>query len=267
MRLKLLAFGVGAFLLLSFAAAPVMVSAAVFQTTIIAMSNTMFLPQVTAINVGDTVTWTNYDTAPHTVTSTTDNFNVSSPMLQKGDKFSFTFAKAGVFTYYCEVHPFMVATIYVGVPPPQTVAVLNPSSSPGVTLSVNRAAGGGVSLVASLGQVPQSLAAGVPVSFFARYTGNSSTYWLKLDTRATGSNGSARLVLPSSATVTGFQAYAPRVGNVQAGYSNVVDLGAPAPAVSSGGQGSDVSFVSLVVLAAVAGLFIAPFMLLRKSRS
>jgi len=244
-----------------------LVSGAVSNTTVIAMSNTMFVPQATAINVGDTVTWTNYDTAPHTVTSTTDNFNVSSPMMQKGDKFSYTFTKAGVFTYYCEVHPFMVATIYVGVPPPQTNAILNPSSSPGLTLLVNKASGGGLSLTASLGQVPQSQAAGVPVSFFARYTGNSSTYWLKLDTLPTGSNGSARLSLPSSAAMTGFQAYAPKVGNVQAGFSNLVELGAPPPTVSPASQGSDVSSVSLIILAAVAGLFIMPFILLRKSRS
>ncbi len=253
MRPKILSLGLGVFLLLTLSAAPVQVSADVPHSTIIAMSNTMFVPQVTAINVGDTVTWTNYDKVPHTVTSTTDSFNVSSGLLQSGDKFSFTFAKGGVFTYYCQVHPFMVGWIYVGVQPPQSVTIQNPSTSPGLKLIVNKPNGGSVTLTASLGGVAQSQASGVPVSFFARYAGNSSTYWLKLDTRPIGLNGSAQLTLPSSSDVTGFQAYCPQVGNIQAGYSNVVNFGAPAPGAD---PTQTFPYVTFLIAAAVAALFL-----------
>ena len=226
----------------------------------------MFVPQVTVIDVGDTVTWTNYDSVPHTVTSTTDNFNVSSPMMQKGDTFSFTFTKAGVFTYYCEVHPFMVGTIYVGVSPPQSDIVI-PSSSPGLSLSVAKAVGG-VSLTASLDGVPANQTAGVPVSFFGRYTANSSTYWLKLNTISTGSNGSARLAIPSGGA-TAFQAYVPQVGNFQSEYSNEVDLGPPAPAAGGSGPGSAAGlggyYVPAILIAAGVCAFLSP-LLLRRSR-
>jgi plastocyanin len=261
LRRRLLSLGLGVFLLLSLSAAPAMVSADVPHTTIIAMSNTAFVPQVTVINVGDTVTWTNYDAVPHTVTSTTDSYNVSSPMLQRGDKFSFTFTKAGVFTYYCEVHPFMVGTIYVGVDPPPSDAVLNPNSAPGLTLSMNKASDGGVSLTASLNGVLESQAAGVPVSFFARYQDNSSTYWSKLDTLSTGSNGTARLTLPRGAA-TAFQAFAPPVGNLTGEYSNIVEFGAPASAV-----GTSTSYLPVIILAAAACLSLSAFLLLRRSRS
>jgi len=260
LRLKLLSLGLGAFLLLSSSAAPLLVSADVPHTTIIALSNTQFVPSAAVINVGDTVTWTNYDQVPHTVTSTTNSYNVTSPLLSTGSKFSVTFDKAGVFTYYCTVHPSMIGRIYVGVAPPPSAAVLNPSSSPGLTLLVNEAGGVGISLTASLNDVAQSQAAGVPISFFARYQDNSSTFWLKLDTRSTGSDGSAQLTLPT-AGATGFQAYAPQVGNFPAEYSNVVEFGAPGFSAAPGAN-----YLQVILLAAVVVIF-ASFFLLRRSRN
>jgi len=220
------------------------------------------VPPVAAVSVGDTVTWTNYDKVPHTVTTTTDSYNATSPLMQNGDRFSFTFTYAGVFTYYCEVHPFMVGHIYVGVTPPPSAAIVNPSSSPVLALSVKGAGAAGVSLTATLSEVPMSEAAGVPVSFFARYKDNSSTFWLKLDTRSTGSNGTAQLTLPK-AGATGFQAFAPRVGNLQAGYSNVVDFGVPTPAVAPATP-SSMSYMTILAVPAVAGLFFSWFLLLRR---
>jgi plastocyanin len=34
-------------------------------------------------------------------------------VLDSGDKFSFTFAKAGQFGYYCALHPHMTGTVIV----------------------------------------------------------------------------------------------------------------------------------------------------------
>lgn len=63
------------------------------------------------VPVGTTVTWTNDDTTPHTVTQ--DGGGFSSPALNPGDTFSFTFDKPGTYAYHCEYHPNMTATITV----------------------------------------------------------------------------------------------------------------------------------------------------------
>ena len=77
--------------------------------------------------VGDTVTWTNVDSQPHTVTSgsngTPDGIFDSSPnftpLIITGGTFSHTFAEAGNYPYYCALHPNMVGTVIViAVPPP-----------------------------------------------------------------------------------------------------------------------------------------------------
>jgi plastocyanin len=70
---------------------------------------------------GTTVTWTNNDSQPHTVTSGSngqpDNkFNSSpnfTPLLNPGQTFSFTFTEAGEYPYYCMLHPNMVGTVSV----------------------------------------------------------------------------------------------------------------------------------------------------------
>src|SRR3989344_2591881 len=54
-----------------------------------------FNPQDLKIKVGTTVIWTNQDSVPHTVTSSDKTLN--SPDLSKGQTFSYTFAKPGVY--------------------------------------------------------------------------------------------------------------------------------------------------------------------------
>ncbi|GEM_PF-1142515 len=68
-----------------------------------------------AIRVGTTVTWTNRDNDPHTTTSVTSTPTRvwDSPFLQTNQSFSFTFAQAGTFPYFCQVHPDMRATVTV----------------------------------------------------------------------------------------------------------------------------------------------------------
>ena len=68
------------------------------------------------IPLGSTVTWTNRYVARHTSTSGISGNKDGiwdSPILEKGQKFSFTFDQPGVFPYWCRVHPFMTATITV----------------------------------------------------------------------------------------------------------------------------------------------------------
>lgn len=71
-----------------------------------------FTPADLEVSVGDTVTWTNSDTAPHTVTSTGGG-PLDSPNLEKGDTWSFTFTKPGTYPFYCAVHPDMKGTVTV----------------------------------------------------------------------------------------------------------------------------------------------------------
>ena len=75
-----------------------------------------FSPATITIKVGTTVTWTNNTSAPHTVTSddgTTFDSGLNTPIGANGGTFSFTFTKAGTFTYHCQIHPFMKATVIV----------------------------------------------------------------------------------------------------------------------------------------------------------
>jgi plastocyanin len=70
-----------------------------------------FTPASITITAGTTITWTNKDAIGHTVTSNTNLFN--SGTLSTGGTFSFTFAKAGTYSYYCSIHPSMVGSVIV----------------------------------------------------------------------------------------------------------------------------------------------------------
>jgi plastocyanin len=79
----------------------------------IAIKDYAFAQKSLTVNVGDTVKWTNEDTAPHTVTTTSGPASFDSGNLSKGQSFSYTFTKAGTYDYYCAVHPDMTAEITV----------------------------------------------------------------------------------------------------------------------------------------------------------
>lgn len=70
-----------------------------------------FSPATLTVAVGDAVTWTNQDSATHTVTA--DDGSFDSGDLAQGDTFSQTFDTAGTYAYHCAMHPNMVAQIVV----------------------------------------------------------------------------------------------------------------------------------------------------------
>lgn len=80
-------------------------------TAAVTIQNFAFSPATLTIKSGTTVTWTNMDSAPHTVTSDSGAF--SSPQLSNGGSFSFTFNTAGTYSYHCSNHPYMKGTITV----------------------------------------------------------------------------------------------------------------------------------------------------------
>lgn len=63
------------------------------------------------IGVNNTVTWTNYDSSPHTVTDVNGGF--TSPTLNMGDKYTYTFNTAGTFNIKCIFHSWMHGSIIV----------------------------------------------------------------------------------------------------------------------------------------------------------
>jgi amicyanin len=73
--------------------------------------NFAFGPQTVTVKPGATVRWMNRDSEAHTVTSDTGAFN--SPVLQPGTGYSFTFMKAGTYSYHCTIHPFMTGKVVV----------------------------------------------------------------------------------------------------------------------------------------------------------
>jgi plastocyanin len=80
-----------------------------------------FDPNPVQAKVGDTVTWTNDDSTPHTVTSGSNGqpdgkFDSSpnlNPLMTPGQTFSHTFEQAGEYPYYCQLHPNMVGTVSI----------------------------------------------------------------------------------------------------------------------------------------------------------
>jgi plastocyanin len=75
------------------------------------IDNFVFGPQTITVSVGATVTWTNKDDIPHTSVSTDGVFK--SKVLDTDEKFSYTFAKAGTFPYFCSIHPKMTGKVVV----------------------------------------------------------------------------------------------------------------------------------------------------------
>jgi len=80
-------------------------------------TNACFMPDEVSVNVGDEVTWTNDDTAAHTVTAGSAADGPSgvfdSSLFMAGTTFSHTFDAEGDFPYFCMVHPWMQGIVKV----------------------------------------------------------------------------------------------------------------------------------------------------------
>jgi len=63
------------------------------------------------VPAGTTVTWLNRDEDLHTVVSTTLAFK--SAGLETDEAYSYTFAKPGVYEYFCTLHPLMTGKVIV----------------------------------------------------------------------------------------------------------------------------------------------------------
>jgi len=77
----------------------------------VAVQNFAYNPASITVQVGDSVTWTNQDAVPHTVTA--DDGSFDQPLNASGGVATITFTKAGTFTYHCTIHPSMHGTVVV----------------------------------------------------------------------------------------------------------------------------------------------------------
>lgn len=80
-------------------------------------TNECYIPHEVSIAIGGKVTWSNEDTAAHTVTSgnPSDGPNgvFDSSLLMAGNTFSHTFDTPGSYEYFCIVHPWMAGKVQV----------------------------------------------------------------------------------------------------------------------------------------------------------
>ncbi|MBI5133391.1 MAG: cupredoxin domain-containing protein [Thaumarchaeota archaeon] len=79
-----------------------------------------FTPKEVTVAEGVIVVWTNSDATGHTVTSgnvgDTDTgkiFDSGFPLLDSGKKYQFTFKEKGEYSYFCQVHPWMIGKVIV----------------------------------------------------------------------------------------------------------------------------------------------------------
>jgi len=78
---------------------------------VVTIDNFTFSPKELMVAVGTTVKFVNHDDIPHTVVEKKLSFR--SKALDTDDAYSYTFASAGSFDYFCSLHPHMVGKIIV----------------------------------------------------------------------------------------------------------------------------------------------------------
>ncbi len=91
---------------------PVATAAAATTGPTVKIDNFTFGPATLTVKAGATVTWVNGDDIPHTVVSD-DHTTFKSKVLDTDQSFSFTFAKPGVYAYFCSLHPHMTGKVVV----------------------------------------------------------------------------------------------------------------------------------------------------------
>lgn len=79
--------------------------------TAVTVKDFAFTPQNLAAKVGTAVTWTFDDSVAHNVTESNNVFK--SDDLTGGKTYTFTFSKAGKYSYMCTIHPQMTGTVTI----------------------------------------------------------------------------------------------------------------------------------------------------------
>lgn len=75
------------------------------------IKNFKYDPATVTVHAGDRVTFVNDDDEAHTITASDKAFD--SEGLDGSGTWQHVFAKSGTFHYFCELHPYMKATVVV----------------------------------------------------------------------------------------------------------------------------------------------------------
>ncbi len=81
------------------------------EANVVTIDNFSFTPKELTVAVGTTVKFVNHDDIPHTRVETNKVFR--SKALDTDDSYTYTFATAGSFDYFCSLHPHMVGKVIV----------------------------------------------------------------------------------------------------------------------------------------------------------
>jgi predicted secreted protein with PEFG-CTERM motif len=116
-------------------------------------TNECFIPYEVTIDVSGEVTWSNEDSAAHTVTggSAADGPSgvFDSSLFMSGTTFSHKFDTEGNFPYFCMVHPWMNGIVHVGTsstessPQQPELIAANPEMDPRVEVKLENKISGG----------------------------------------------------------------------------------------------------------------------------
>ncbi len=99
-------------------ASPAALPTATPSASVVNISSSGFSPQNTFIKAGESVTWTNADTANHTVNSAVHPTHSVYPplnlgLIQSGESKSLTFPSAGTYKYHDHLNPSLVGSVTV----------------------------------------------------------------------------------------------------------------------------------------------------------
>ena len=114
----------------------------------VSIQDFLFDPDQITVAPGTTVTWVNDGEEPHT--STADDGMWDSGTLQPGESYSFTFDEPGSYSYFCEIHPDMTASVKVsgggGGTTSSSSASMSPMASASASAPQKLSDTGGISL-------------------------------------------------------------------------------------------------------------------------
>ena len=97
--------------LLTFMLATLSSVAGAVETPSIEITKFAFAPKEITVAPGTKVIWTNRDETPHTISAADKTF--LSKAMDTDDRYEYTFASEGDFSYFCTLHPFMTGIVHV----------------------------------------------------------------------------------------------------------------------------------------------------------
>ena len=81
------------------------------QPVVVEIRDFAFVPASISVRPGTIVTFRNLDDEPHSVVADTGAFR--SGALDTHESFSYTFSRAGTFSFACSLHPHMTGVVRV----------------------------------------------------------------------------------------------------------------------------------------------------------